>query len=358
MTRALEGSVGAAIGNPRIVATNSATNAFLSLFMALGIGRGDEVIFPTWTFTSPPLMAHLVGATPVFVDIDETDLNIDAAAVAAAITPRTKAIVPTHFAGVPADLAALADIASAAGIPIIEDAAHAYGAQYGGRPLGTCDYSVATVFSTYVTKCVTTAEGGLTATADDDLRDRMRRAGSCGIDRGTYARDGDDDPLPDYDVVTAGIKATLPDLLAAIGLVQVDRADAMLRRRTEIAARYREGLGDLDQAGWLRLPPTPVEVGSVSAWHLFVIRLEAGGPNRAATFIRRMRKAGVQCSIHFKPLHRHPFWHDGNAVVMPVETADRLTGRVISLPIWSAMTDEQVNLVIEAVTAACTDLRS
>jgi UDP-4-amino-4-deoxy-L-arabinose-oxoglutarate aminotransferase len=191
VARTLERAVGEAVDNPRIVATNSATNAFLSLFMALGIGRGDEVIFPTWTFTSPPLMAHLVGATPVFVDIDETDLNIDATAVAAAITARTKAIVPTHFAGNPADLAALADIASAAGAALIDDAAHAFGAWHGGRPVGICDRSRATVFSTYATKCITTAEGGLTAVADDDLRDRIRRTGRCGIDHGTYAREAD-----------------------------------------------------------------------------------------------------------------------------------------------------------------------
>ncbi|MCP4327224.1 MAG: DegT/DnrJ/EryC1/StrS family aminotransferase [Alphaproteobacteria bacterium] len=356
VTQTLEKTVGEAVGNPRIVATNSATSAFLSLFMALGIGRGDEVIFPTWTFTSPPLMAHLVGATPVFVDIAESDLNIDAAAVAAAITPRTRAIVPTHFAGKPADLAALANVAHGAGVALIEDAAHAYGACYGGRPLGTCEHSQTTVFSTYATKCVTTAEGGLTAVASDGLRNQMRRAGRCGIDRGTFAREGDDDPFPDYDVVTAGIKASLPDVLAAIGLAQIERADAMRQRRTAIAARYQERLRGLEEAGRLRLPAGTADAGSVPSWHLYVVRLESDRPDAAAAIVRRMRRSGVQCSVHFKPLHRHPFWRDGNAVVMPVPTADRLCGRTVSLPVWSAMSDAQIDIVVEAVTTASADL--
>ncbi len=332
-------------GSVHAIALNSATAGLHLALEALGIGPGDEVLVPTWTFTATAEVVRYLGAEPVLVDIDPTTLNIDLDAAQAQVTPRTRGIIPVHFAGLPVARADLERFANNHGLDVVEDAAHALPAASGGMAVGS-GTSAATIFSFYATKTVTTGEGGMLVTTRDDLARRARVMRLHGISRDAFDRYRSQLPAWHYEVVAPGFKYNLTDPAAAIGRVQLRRVWQMRERRAAIADAYAAQLKDL---------PLDLPVGAggedVHSWHLFVIRLRDDGTRDA--FIARMAELGVTCSVHFIPLHMHPYWRERYGLkdaAFPIATA--AYEHVVSLPLYSKMTDADVDLVVEATKRA------
>lgn len=327
------------------VAVNSATAGLHLALEAVGIGPGDEVIVPTWTFTATGEVVRYLGADPVIVDVDPRTLNIDLDAAARAVTSRTRAVLPVHFAGLAVDRAALAAFADEHRLAVIEDAAHAFPTRSSGLLVGS-GASDAVVFSFYATKTMTTGEGGMVVTSDEGLARRMRTMRLHGISRDVFGRYRSTSPSWHYEVVAPGFKYNLTDPAAAMGRVQLRRAEGMRERRADIAARYDAAFSDLPV-----VLPAHAPEGDVHAWHLYVLRLEPEAKANRNDFIASMAELGVGCSVHFIPLHQHPYWRDTyrlEASAFPV--ASREFERVVSLPIFSSMSDSQVGAVVEAVT--------
>ena len=336
-------------GAVEAVAVNSATAGLHLALEAIGVGPGDEVIVPTWTFTATAEVVRYLGATPVIVDVEPDTLNIDLNAVAGAVTPATRAVIPVHFAGLPVDLRALRAAVGAPDIRIIEDAAHALPASGPDGFVGTAAASDAAVFSFYATKTITTGEGGMITTRDPDVAARCRVMRLHGIDRDAFDRYTSDKPSWAYDVVAPGYKYNMPDTAAAMGRVQLARSHQMRLRRQKIAERYATQFADLP----VQLPAS-APAGCVHSWHLYVVRLRDGGPGRD-DFIRAMSEWGIGTSVHFIPLHEHSYWRRFVPDVdssLPVAVSEG--PRAVSLPIYSGMTDDQVGRVCEAVTAVLT----
>lgn len=329
------------------VAVNSATAGLHLALEALGIGPGDEVIVPTWTFTATAEVVRYLGATPVIVDVRPDTLNIDVDAAAAAVTTRTKAIMPVHFAGLPVPRGAVADFAAAHGIRVVEDAAHAHPVRSEGVSVGLGE-SDAVVFSFYATKTMTSGGGGMVVSSNAELTARMATMRLHGISRDVFDRYTSTAPSWHYEVIAPGFKYNLTDVAAAMARVQLTRSVPMWERRSGIAAYYDEVLADLP----LRLPARPNHPGTDHAWHLYTLRLSGDARMGRDEFIQRMSDAGIGCSVHFIPLHHHPYWRvfrGTNAPRLPV--ADREFASVFSIPIFSAMTDAQVERVGATVRA-------
>jgi dTDP-4-amino-4,6-dideoxygalactose transaminase len=326
------------------VAVNSATAGLHLALEALGIGPGDEVITTTHTFTATAEVVRYLGADVKLVDIDPATLNIDPAAVEAAIGPRTKAILPVHFGGLAADMPALLAIARRHGLKVVEDAAHALPTTVGGRLVGTLA-SDATVFSFYANKTVTTGEGGMLVTRDAALAQRARVMRLHGMNRDAFDRFTAKVPSWYYEVVAPGFKYNLTDIAAALGLHQLKKARAFQQRREAIAARYDAAFAGLP----LVLPPR-APAGEVHAWHLYVVRLaDAAGLDRDR-FVERLFEQGIGCSVHYIPLHLHPYWRVRYALTSAMFPASqRAYERMASLPIYSRMTAAEVERVVAAV---------
>lgn len=331
-------------GDVHPVAVNSATAGLHLALEAVGVGPGDEVIVPTWTFTATAEVVRYLGADPVIVDVDAVTLNIDFDAAADAVTPRTRAIMPVHFAGLPVNRLALEKFAAEHDLMVVEDAAHAFPTLSGGALVGRGN-SQAVVFSFYATKTMTTGEGGMVVTRDGALAERIRTMRLHGISRDVFDRHRSTVPSWQYEVVAPGFKYNLTDPAAAMGRVQLRRAISMRDRRADIAACYDAALRGLP----LDLPAHAAD-GDTHAWHLYVTRLTVDAPLGRHSFIAAMAAAGVGCSVHFIPLHMQPYWRELNSLAdrrYPVASAE--FARVVSLPIFSSMTDGQVSRVIDAV---------
>ena len=329
--------------NVEAVAVNSATAGLHLALEALRVGAGDEVITTPYTFTATAEVIRYLGANPVFVDVREDTLNLDAAAIEAAISGRSKAIMPVHFAGLACDMKAILRVASNHGLKVIEDAAHALPATAGGRLIGTLG-SDATVFSFYATKTLATGEGGMIVTCNPELAKRCRIMRLHGIDRDAFDRYTSKTPEWFYSVVAPGFKYNMTDVAAAIGIHQLRKLDRFLRRREELARAYHEGLRDL----CLRLP-TSAPPGEVHAWHLYVARLDDDAPVSRHGFINEMAAAGIGTSVHFIPLHLHPYWRD-TYCLRPEQfpNATKAFSHVVSLPLYTRMTDADQDRVIRA----------
>jgi dTDP-4-amino-4,6-dideoxygalactose transaminase len=329
-------------GGAEAIAVSSATAGLHLALEALGIAPGDEVIVPTFTFTATAEVVRYLGADPVFVDLDPSTLNMSPSAVARAITPRTRAVIPVHIAGLACDMAGLA--AAAGSIPIVEDAAHALPCTHAGQLIGGLA-SAATVFSFYATKTVAVGEGGMVVTRDHRLAERCRRMRLHGIDRDAFDRYRSDRPAWFYEVVAPGYKYNMTDLAASLGIHQLRKVRAMQARRAEIGARYDRAFRDLP----IELPPHSV-AGDEHSWHLYIIRMRPDARVDRDAFITGMADRGVGTSVHFIPLHMHPYWRDAYALsdeLFPNASAAYRT--VVSLPIYSKMTDADVCRVIAAV---------
>jgi len=334
-------------GGVEAIAVNSATAGLHLGLEALGVGPGDEVITTTHTFTATAEVIRYLGADPVFVDVDAATLCIDVAAIEAAITPRTRAIIPVHFAGRSAEMEALLALARKHGLKVMEDAAHALPATHGGRLVGSLDSDV-TVFSFYANKTITTGEGGMLVTRNPEIAKRVKTMRLHGISRDAFDRFTAQTPSWYYEVMAPGFKYNMTDIAAAIGVEQLKKAYAFQGMRERIARLYDDALSDLP----IILPPAPVD-GDLHSWHLYVIRLDDSVSVERNTFIERMFAQGIGCSVHYIPLHLHPYWRDTYRLapeMFPV--SQHAYERTLSLPLYTRMTDADVERVVDAVRKA------
>ncbi len=334
------------LNEPQIecIAVNSATAGLHLALEALGIGPGDEVITTTHTFTATAEVVRYMGADVKLVDIDPKTMNIAIDQIEAAITPRTKAIIPVHYAGLAVDMLSLLDIARKHGLKVVEDAAHALPTTLEKELIGTMG-SNATVFSFYANKTMTTGEGGMLVTRDAELAKRARVMRLHGINRDAFDRFTAKVPSWYYEIVAPGFKYNLTDIAAALGLHQLKRLPAFQKRREQIAARYFEALADLP----LILPPQAPE-GDVHSWHLYVLRLSDAAEVSRDVFIERMFEQGIGCSVHYVPLHQHPYWKERYGLTPEMfPESQKAYERTVTIPLYTAMTDEQVERVIAAV---------
>ena len=331
-------------GGVEAVAVNSATAGLHLALEAIGIGPGDEVIVPTMTFTATAEVVRYLGAQPVLADVDPHTLNITPAAIAAAITPRTRAIVPVHFAGLACDMDAILALAAAHGLKVVEDAAHAFPTRYQGALVGTLG-SDATVFSFYANKTMTTGEGGMVVTRDPAIARRARLMRLHGISADAFDRYVSKTPAWFYEVVAAGYKYNLGDIAAALGLAQLRKIDRFLARREQLAATYDQALAGLP----LRLPTRPAS-GSSHAWHLYVVRLSNRARMNRDELIRKLSERGIGTSVHFIPLHRHPYWRDTcHAAPLQFPVAEASYLGMLTLPLYTKMSDADQQRVITAL---------
>ncbi|SMG39962.1 DegT/DnrJ/EryC1/StrS family aminotransferase [Dethiosulfovibrio salsuginis] len=346
-TQAFEEDFSKTVGATYSISVSSATAGLHLAFLGLGIEPGDEVITTPMTFVATVNAAIWAGATPVLVDIDPKTLNIDVEQLEGAITDRTKAIVPVHFAGLPCDMDRIEAMAEKHGLAIVEDAAHALGASYRGRPIGAdrgprrCS-----VFSFHPTKNITTGEGGMVCTSDEDLAERISVLRQHGMSKGAwnrYAAKGN----PHYDVLFPGFKANMMDIQAAIGRGQLKKLDSFNSRRKTIVDRYREAFKD--QPG-LTLPGTPA-YDHVHSWHIFtpLVDVDKLDIDRDG-FMGAMRELNLGTALHYQALHLFSYyqetyrWRKGD-----FPNAEMVSDRIVSLPLFPAMTDFDVEDVINGV---------
>jgi dTDP-4-amino-4,6-dideoxygalactose transaminase len=341
-TRRFEEEFCAFVRAPGALALNSCTAAMHTALACLGIGPGDEVITTPMTFTATANVIEHVGARPVFVDVEPDTLNIDPQKVAAAITARTRALLPVHYAGHPAERDVLEALARTHNLALIEDAAHALPASFRGRPIGSTPNPVA--FSFYATKNLTTAEGGM-LTADPEFLERARIMALHGMSRDAWKR-YDQGGSWRYEVVAPGFKYNLTDVAAAIGLWQIRKQERFHRRRVEIVEAYTLAFG-AEEA----LQP-PVRRAHVDhAWHLYVLRIRPEllriGRDR---FIDELTARNIGTSVHFIPVHVHPYYrkkYGHRPEDFPVAFSN--FERQLSLPLHPGLTDQDVADVIDAV---------
>jgi dTDP-4-amino-4,6-dideoxygalactose transaminase len=331
-------------GGVESMAVNSATAGLHLALEAIGVGPGDEVITTTHTFTATAEVVRYLGAHPVLVDVDLSSLCIDVAAAEAAITPRTKAIIPVHFGGRAADMQGILDLAHRHGLRVIEDAAHAIPTTYHGTKIGALA-SDATVFSFYANKTLATGEGGMIVTRDPDIAARCKVMRLHGISRDSFDRYRSTKPAWQYEIVAPGFKYNLTDIASALGIHQLRRVGEMHQRREEIAEQFDRALAGLPCV----LPPH-AEAGDVHAWHLYPIQLTKDAPVDRASFIDAMAAAGIGTSVHYIPLHRHPYWRDTYGLAPEhFPAAEAYYAGAVSLPIFSKMRDEDVERVVDGV---------
>lgn len=334
-------------GGVEAIAVNSATAGLHLGLEALGVGPGDEVITTTHTFTATAEVIRYLGADPVFVDVDASTLCIDVAAVESAITPRTKAIIPVHYAGRAADMQRLLALARKHGLRVMEDAAHALPTTCGGQLVGTLASDV-TVFSFYANKTMTTGEGGMLVTRDAGIARRARVMRLHGINRDAFDRFTAKVPSWYYEIVAPGFKYNMTDIAAAMGIEQLKKVRAFADRRTQVAAWYDEAL-----AGLPIVRPPHAAPGDVHSWHLYVVQLADGAGVGRDQFIERLFARGIGCSVHYIPLHLQPYWRDTYGLTREMfPVSQRIYERTLSLPMYSRMTQGDVARVAAAIEEA------
>jgi perosamine synthetase len=331
------------VGAKHAIGVNSCTAALHLALDAIGLKQGDEVLVPTTTFTSTAEVVAYFKAKPVLVDVEAESLCMDPADAGRRITAQTRAVIPVHYAGQPCDMDAIQDMAKSHGLHVIEDAAHSLPASYHGVRIGAI--SELTAFSFYATKTLTTGEGGMITTDNDDMATRIRMMRLHGIARDAWKRYSAEGSWY-YEVLDSGFKYNLTDIQSAIGIVQLAKCDSMNTARGKIAARYSK---EFSRERALQVPT--VADDRTSAWHLYVLRLnlEEISINRAE-MIEKLKEKGIGTSVHFIPLHMHPYYqktYGYRAEEFPV--ASKQYERYISLPIFPGMTSSQVDYVIESV---------
>ncbi len=339
------------LGDPGLhsLAVNSATAGLHLALEALGIGPGDEVITTTHTFTATAEVVRYLGADVRLVDIDPATLCIDPNAVEHAIGPKTRAVVPVHYGGLAADMTAILDIAARHGLRVVEDAAHALPATSKGKLVGTLG-SDATVFSFYANKTITTGEGGMIVTRDPKLAARMRTMRLHGMSRDAFDRFTSKVPSWYYEIVAPGFKYNLTDIAAAIGIHQLRRAEEFRAKRAAIAAAFTDGLKGLPM-----LAPPDAPAGETHSWHLYAPRLTDEAPISRDVLIERLFADGIGCSVHYIPLHLQPYWRDRYGLqASQFPHSQRAYERMLSLPIYTRMTDVDVERVLGALRTALT----
>ena len=333
------------IGVDHVRCVSSCTAALMLGLVALGVGEGDEVIVPTLTFAASANAIIHAGATPVFVDSEPGTGVLDLAAVEAAVTERTKAIMPVHLAGRPVDMDRLEALRAKYSLAVIEDAAHAIGTEWRGKRIGS--HGNLTAFSFYATKNVTTAEGGALATADRDVAERIERLSLHGLSAGAWRRYSDAG-FKHYEVIDPGFKFNLTDLHAAIGIHQLRKLDGWIRERARLWDRYDELLADLP----LTLPPLP-QLGTRHARHLYQVLVDRGAPMSRDRLLDFMTDQGIGVGVHYRPVHQHEWYRDRFGLgddAFPV--ASDFGARTVSLPLSPKLTDADQDRVALALERA------
>lgn len=342
--KAFEAAFSHYVGAPFSIALNSGTAALHLALDAIGLKSGDEVVLPTLTFAATAEVVHYFGARPVLVDSRPDTLNIDYDKVAAAITPKTRAILPVHYGGQPCDMDAIISIGRTHNIAVVEDAAHAFPATWDGHQVGSI--GDLTCFSFYATKTLSTGEGGMVTTSNPEYAEKIRIASLHGISRDAWKRYTEHGTWH-YEILRAGYKYNLTDIAAALGIVQLSKCRRMLDRRTSIANQYTSAFQGMPQLSLVQIHPL-----ASSALHLYVILLNTASLRIGrAEMIEQMRARNIATSVHFIPLHLHPFYMREYAYsrgAFPV--AEAAFDRMISLPIYSRMSDEDCHDVIQVVT--------
>ncbi len=327
-------------GASHAVSLSSATAGMHLTLLALNIKNGDEVITPSMTFASTLNMITLAGAKPVFVDVEYETLNINPDLIEERITKKTKAIIPVHFAGAPADMEKILLLAKKYRLAVIEDAAHAIGTSYKG--IHTGGFGGVAIFSFHPIKNITTGEGGMITHNDEDLESRFRRLRFHGIERDAWKRYGKGGN-PEYDIQAPGFKYNLTDIQAALGLVQLSRLEAMNRRRRELAALYLKGLKG---APGLELPGVP-DYPHTHSWHLFIVKVCALEREK---FMQRLSEYNIGYGLHFPAGHRLGYIRKMKGLRKNLlEETERSADRIISLPLYPGMKNSDVHYVCDAI---------
>jgi dTDP-4-amino-4,6-dideoxygalactose transaminase len=339
----LETQFGELTGATHALAVANGTAALHLALLAVGCGPGDEVVLPSLNFVAAANTISLVGSTPVFCDIvGPHDLNLDPADLEAAIGPRTKAVIVLHYAGYACDLAAVLELAEKHGLAVIEDAAHAPGARWNGRGLGTV--GAVGCFSFFSNKNLPVGEGGMVVTSDDELAARIRSLRSHGMTTLTWQRHKGH--ASSYDVVEAGFNYRIDELRAAIAIVQLSRVGAANDARRRHAARYRSLLDGVDG---IVMPFPGADAQSASAHHLAVVVLPPDAPRDEIRM--RLQADRIQTSLHYPPIHRFTAYAGaGGQRALPV--TDDVANRLVTLPLYPHLTAAQVELVAEALLRA------
>lgn len=339
-THQLEQNFAAAFGCKHAIAVSSATGGMHVTLMALGIGPGDEVITPSQTWVSTINMIVLLGAEPVMIDIDPDTLMVNATDVAAAITPKTKAIIPVHYAGAPLDLDPLYALARKHNIPLIEDAAHAAGTRYRDRWIGSRGTAI---FSFHAIKNMTCAEGGLVATDDDQLAEKVRALKFHGLAVDAFDRERQG-RRAQAEVIQPGFKYNLSDIHAAIAVVQLHRLPQINARRTELAQRYYAKLH-----GSPFIPLSVPDYPHSHSWHLFMIRVDEArcGINRDA-LMERLKAEGIGTGLHFRAAHTQKYYRE-RYPYLSLPASEWNTDRLCSLPLFPDMQNSDVDRVVASL---------
>jgi UDP-4-amino-4-deoxy-L-arabinose-oxoglutarate aminotransferase len=331
------------VGCSGAVALTSATAGMHLVLKALGVGPGDEVITPSMTWVSTVNLVVLAGARPVFVDVDRNTLMVSSAAIEERLSERTRLMIPVHFAGAPVDLAPIRDLAARREIFLVEDAAHALGTEYRGERIGRRGTSI---FSFHPIKNITTGEGGMVCSEDEEFLNRIRRLKFHGLgvdafDRHIQGRS------PQAEVLEPGYKYNLPDILAVLGLQQLARLDTFNRKRTMLALRYRERLSGIEEIQPLSDPAYSMK----HAWHLFIVRLDTDKTGMSRNeFMEELKRRNIGTGLHFRAVHLQKYYVESMAThrgMLP--NTEWNSDRICSLPLFPEMTAEDVDDVVEAI---------
>jgi dTDP-4-amino-4,6-dideoxygalactose transaminase len=350
-----EQDLAAAVGAPHAIALNSCTAALHLAVEALGLQQGQSVLVPTMTFAATAEVVRYAGAVPVLVDCDPVTLNMDLEDAERRIADAKEpvGIIPVHVGGLMMDMDAVSAFAERHGLWVIEDAAHALPAAW-RRPDGSWQRSgegtaAVTCFSFYANKTVITGEGGMATTTDPVLAERMRMMSLHGLSRDAWDRFSKGGSW-DYKILAPGFKYNLTDVAAALGIHQLARAEEMRKDRERLALRYLELLSNVEE---LDLPPVPD--GRIHSWHLFPVRLRLEKLTiDRNSFIAELKESGVGCSVHWRPLHLHPYYAETfgwRAEDLPAASA--VWERIVSLPLFPAMTDAEHEHVVAVVQGIC-----
>ncbi|MGD0050806.1 MAG: DegT/DnrJ/EryC1/StrS family aminotransferase [Vulcanimicrobiaceae bacterium] len=323
--------------NRRVVATNTGTSAIHLALLAAGIGEGDEVITTSFNYVADHQAVRATGAEVLMCDIREADLGLDVERAAALITPRTKAILPLHFSGVPCDLEGVYELARRHGLRVVEDACHAFGSTVGDRTIGS--FGDIATFSFDPVKICTSIDGGAIVFEGDEMLQRLHRLRLLGVDKDTTERYRNRRAW-DYDVVSEGYRYHLTNIMAAVGISQVKRAPDFIASRREICERYSAAFEQFDCYRVLRR-----DYSDVSPF-IYSLRVLDG---RRQAFIEHLDARNIDCGIHFIPVHRHAWFED--AVRGPMTVTERVCAEVVTLPLHSEMQEAHIVRLIEAVTS-------
>lgn len=332
-------------GGVQAIAVNSATAALHLALEAIGIGPGDEVIVPSYTFTATGEVIRYLGATPVFVDCDIRTFNLRADDFEAAISDQTKAVMPVHFAGLACDMTAINAVAEQHGIAVVDDAAHALPTRHNGRMIGDCG-ARATAFSFYANKTMTTGEGGMLVTMDEALADRARKMRLHGISRDVFNRFTDAKASWRYDIVAPGFKYNMTDIAAGIGLHQLKKVVEFRDARAALCRRYDEQLARLPL-----LLPAAGGSDDYHSRHLYIVRLSEAAPVERDKAIEALQARNIGVSVHYTPLHQMSYWQESCGLQQGAfPNAEVIGESCISLPLFPGMSVKEQDYVVTALS--------